>query len=176
MNRRGHLWAVGFDGTGRAAQVRDEITRLAGEKHYLILLDVAVAVRYADGSLTLEGEPFPTVITPQRGTVARLLAYLALGAPPLTGGAVSAMFGVVGICANTAGISDDFVRNVEGLIRPGTSVLFVLDEIGNMDAVLRGIRGLGGTVLKANVDLEQARLIQSALAASADAGRAGPGA
>jgi uncharacterized membrane protein len=60
------------------------------------------------------------------------------------------------------------MREVGGLIKPGTSVLFVLDEVGNMDAILRGIRGLGGTVLKTNVDLERARLIQSTLAASAD--------
>ena len=36
-----------------------------------------------------------------------------------------------------------------------------------MDAILRGIRGMGGTVLKTNVDLERAKLIQSTLAASA---------
>ena len=37
-----------------------------------------------------------------------------------------------------------------------------------MDAILHAIRGLGGTVLKTNVDLERAKLIQSTLAASAD--------
>jgi hypothetical protein len=35
-----------------------------------------------------------------------------------------------------------------------------------MDVILHGIRGLGGTVLKTNVDMERARLIQSTLAAS----------
>jgi uncharacterized membrane protein len=34
-----------------------------------------------------------------------------------------------------------------------------------MDVILHKIRGLGGTVLKTNVDLERAQLIQSALAA-----------
>ena len=50
--------------------------------------------------------------------------------------------------------------------RPGTSVLFVLDEAGEMDAILHGIRGMGGTVLKTNVDFDRAKLIQSTLAAS----------
>ena len=54
------------------------------------------------------------------------------------------------------------------MIKPGTSVLFVLDQEGDMDAILHAIRGLGGTVLKTNVDLERAKLIQSTLAASAD--------
>ena len=162
------MWAVGFDDTGRAAEVRDEITRLAWEKHQLILLDVAVAVRYPDGSFTLDGEPFPVVTKIPSGTAARFLAGLALGAPPLTGAAVSALLGRFGAAADAVGIREDFVREVEGMIKPGTSVLFVLDQEGDMDAILHAIRGLGGTVLKTNVDLERARLIQSTLAASAD--------
>jgi uncharacterized membrane protein len=165
MTTCAHLWAVGFDSTGRAAQFRDEITRLAREKHDLILLDVAVAVRYADGCFTLNGEPFPEAIQPHRGTIAYFLAGLALGAPPLTGAAVGATFAGLGATANTTGISDDFVRDVGSLTKPGTSVVFVLDGEGNMEAILRGIRGLGGTVMRTNVDLERARLIQSTLAA-----------
>jgi uncharacterized membrane protein len=53
-------------------------------------------------------------------------------------------------------------------MKPATSALFVLDQAGDMDAILQGIRGLGGTVLKANVDLERAKLIQSTLAAAED--------
>jgi uncharacterized membrane protein len=64
------------------------------------------------------------------------------------------------------GISDDFIREVEGEMRPGTSALFVLDQEGDMDAILQGISGLGGTVLKTNVDLERAKLIQSTLGAA----------
>jgi len=37
-----------------------------------------------------------------------------------------------------------------------------------MDVILDSIRGLGGTILKTNVDLERARLIQSALTAEPD--------
>jgi uncharacterized membrane protein len=155
---------VGFDGTERAAQVRDEITRLAWEKHQLNLLDVAVAVRCADGSLTLDGEAFPERARILKGTVAWLLAGLALGVPPLTGEAVGIYVDRTGAVANAAVISDTFVRAVADLIKPGTSVLFVLDQEGDMDAILHAIRGLGGTLLKTNVDLERARLIQSTLA------------
>jgi len=52
-------------------------------------------------------------------------------------------------------------------MRPGTSALFVLDSEGQMDVILHGIRGLGGTVLKTNVDPERVRLIQSTLASPA---------
>ena len=51
---------------------------------------------------------------------------------------------------------------------PGTSALFVLNREGDMPAILQGIRGLGGTLLKTNVDLERAKLIQTTLAAAVD--------
>ena len=50
-------------------------------------------------------------------------------------------------------------------MQPGTSVLFVVDRAEDLNAILDAIRGLGGTVLKTNVDLDRARLIQSTLAA-----------
>jgi uncharacterized membrane protein len=87
---------------------------------------------------------------------------------PLTGATIGATVGgagtVIGSIAAT-GISNDFVREVETLMKPGTSALFVLDSEGDMDVVLYRIHGLGGTVLKTNVNREHAQLIQSALAA-----------
>jgi uncharacterized membrane protein len=168
MSSHGNLWAIGFDDAGRAAVVRDEVARLGWETHDLILRDVAVAVRYRDGTLTLNGELFPAATRSPDGTLARLLAALALGAPPLSGTAVGCMADTIGAAREGVGIGDAFIRDVECLIKPGTSALFVLDEGGNMDAILRAIRGLGGTVLKTNVDLIRAKLIQSTLAASDD--------
>jgi uncharacterized membrane protein len=166
MIKGGHLWALGFDDMERAEQVRAEIARL-GERHCLILLDTAVVLRYPDGSLTLNGEPF--VAAPNFGghTFASFLAGLALGAPPLTAATAGAFVRAAGGAAAEFGIDNDFVREVEALIKPGTSALFVLDREGDMAAILQGIRGLGGTVLKTNVDLERAKLIQSTLAAAA---------
>src|SRR5262249_39764769 len=86
---------------------------------------------------------------------------------PMTGAAVGATLGAVGAtAAKHLEISDDFIRDVKALMKPGTSGLFVLDDANDKPAILRRIQGLGGTVLKANVDLERARLIQSALLAA----------
>jgi uncharacterized membrane protein len=158
------MWAVGYESMERADEVRGEVARL-GDRRALTLLDAAVVVRYPDGSVTLNGEPYAPV-APARGVIASILAGLALGAPPLCGEAVGALLGSVGAAA-AAGIDEDFIREVEGRVKPGTSALFVLDREGDMEEVLQGIRGLGGTVMKTNVDLERARLIQSALAATA---------
>jgi uncharacterized membrane protein len=164
MAKIGHLWAIGYDNMDRAAQVRDEIIRLE-ERHRLILLDTAVVVRYPDGSVTLDGEPLVRVTNIHSRTFAGFLAGLALGAPPLTGAVVGAVVRGTGGAASDNVIGEGFILDVERLMKPGTSALFVLDREGDMDAILQGIRGLGGTVLKTNVDLQRAKLIQDTLSA-----------
>jgi uncharacterized membrane protein len=166
MTKSEHLWAIGYDDMERANQVRDEIVSLGWDKHYLILDDVTVVVRHPDGSFTLNREAFPAASNVLGSSVVGFLAGLVLGAP-LVGATIGAAVGGAGTAASVAavGIGDDFVREVEGLMRPGTSTLFVLDTEGDMEVILHAIRGLGGTVLKTNVDLERAQLIQSTLAA-----------
>jgi uncharacterized membrane protein len=166
MNESGHLWAVGYPDMGRAEQVRARVRELSGAQCF-VLLETAVAVRYPDGSVTLDGIPFVPVRSPRGRTLASFLAGLALAAPPLTPAAVGSLLCATGTGSAAVGISDDFVREVERLMAPVTSVLFVLDRECDLAAILQGIRGLGGTVLKTNVDLERAELIQSTLAAAA---------
>ena len=165
MTKGAHLWAVAFDDIKRAEQVRAEIVKLS-ETQRLILLDTAVAVRYADGIATLNGEQFVSLQYSQGHSIARFLTGLALGAPPLTGAAAGALVRAAGASAADVGISEDFVEEAQALMRPGTSALFVLDQEGDLRETLQGIRGLGGTILKTNVDLERARLVQSTLKAT----------
>jgi len=167
MATSGHLWAIGYDDPERAHRVRDEVVRLGWGTRHLILEDAAVVVRRPDGSFTLEREPFPAASNILGCTAAGFLAGLVIGAP-LTGATIGALMGGAGTAvAARAGIGDDFVNEVKALMKPGTSALFVLDSEGDMDVILHSIRGLGGTVLKTNVDVERARLIQSTLAAPA---------
>jgi uncharacterized membrane protein len=165
MANTGHLWAIGYDDMEQAEQLRHELIKL-GNKHYFTLLDSAVAVRYRDGSFTLDGQPFVAALDFGGHSFADFLAGLALGAPPLTGAAVRALKrSTVGVAAEV-GIDDAFIKEVESLMKPGTSALFLLDEEGDLEAGLQGIRGIGGTVLKTNVDVKRARLIRSTLAAT----------
>jgi uncharacterized membrane protein len=90
MTKNAHLWATGYDDMERAEQVRHELIGLR-DKHCLILLDTAVVVRYPDGSVTLDGEPFVAAIHFSGHTFAGFLAGLVLGAPPLTGAAAGAL-------------------------------------------------------------------------------------
>jgi uncharacterized membrane protein len=166
MTTSGTLWAIGYDDIGRADQVRDEIARLGWGTHSLLLDDVAVVARHADGSFTFDREPFPVSRNILGCTVVGFLAGLVVAAP-LAGAAVGALVGGVGSAtARSVGIGDDFAREVEGLMKPGTSALFVLDHEGDMDVILHSIRGLGGTVLRTTADVARAKLIQSTLAAA----------
>jgi uncharacterized membrane protein len=170
MTTTAHLWAIGYDDLGRADQVRNVITELgwgAGKAaKYLILQDIAVVVRHPDGSFTFDRKPFPGLANILAFTGVGFLAGLVL-ATPLTGATVGALLGTAGSAvASHAGIDEDFVRSVEAMMKPGTSALFVLDDEVDMEIILDKIRGLGGTVLKSNVDLERAKLIQSTLAAA----------
>jgi uncharacterized membrane protein len=168
-----HLWAVAFDDIGRANQVRDEIVRLGWDEKYLVLNDVAVVVRHHDGSFTLDRERFPSAANILGCSAVGFIAGLVLGVP-MVGATIGALVGGAGTVMTvvSTGITGEFVTEVQGLMKPGTSAVFVLDSGGDMGVILHAIRGLGGTVLKTNVDVERARLIQSTLAAASS----GPGA
>jgi uncharacterized membrane protein len=159
MSNSGHIWAVAFDDVSRADLVCGEVKKLA-ERHSLILDDWAIAVRSVDGTFTVDGEP---LLQPKpHGRLANFLAGLALGAPPLTCAAVD-----IFVSHQSGGaIGHDFIGEVKDLMQPGSSALFIVDRAGDLHAILDAIRGLGGTVLKTNVDLERARLVQSTLAAT----------
>jgi len=168
MTNSRHLWAIGYDDMARANQVREEIITLGWVTRGLNLEDVVVVVRQPAGLFMVERESFPAAHNVLGFTAVGFLAGLVIGAP-LAGAAVGAVIGGAGTAgaAATVGIGEDFIRDVKGMMKPGTSALFVLDTEGDMNAILHAIRGLGGTVLKTNVDVERARLIQATLAAPA---------
>src|SRR5262245_24010516 len=141
MMNRGRLWAVGFDRIERAAEVRGEVLKL-GARRDLIVLDTAVAVRYPDGIVTLDGKRFLGKINSRQHTFAGFIAAIALGVPPLTEARVGALTRHATQDSEVVGIDEAFVEEVERLLKPGTSALFVLDQEGDLNAILDGIRGL----------------------------------
>ena len=165
MSHTAHLWAVGYDDPDRAEQVRMELDRLAGAEQYLLLLDIAILERHPDGSYTLDRKPFPVTGNIFGGSTLGFLTGLALAAP-MTGAVIGALLGcAASTVANKLGIEKQFIKDVQGMVKPGTSALLVMDDEGDMEVILHTLQGLGGTILKTNVDVERAKLIQSTLSA-----------
>ena len=77
MTRFGDLWAIGYDDMERAEPLRAALAML-GQSHCLNLLDTAVVVRYGDGSVTLDGEPFVSAANLRGHSFASFLARLTL--------------------------------------------------------------------------------------------------
>jgi uncharacterized membrane protein len=95
---------------------------------------------HPDGSFTLDRETFPAASNVLGCSVVGFLAGLVVRAT------VGDMLGGAGTVAAlaSAGVGEDFISEVTGLMKPGPSAILVLDDEGDMDVILHRIRGLGG--------------------------------
>jgi uncharacterized membrane protein len=177
------LTVVAFEGTHRAAEVLQQLQDL--NEDWTIDLNDAVAVyRTKNGKLRVEQSVEPT--TKEGAGMGGLLGTMigALLAAPFTAGisvpaaaaAVAAtgaaMGGITGaaIGADDAatwkeqyGISDDFVKQVGGMVQPGESALFVLARSSSLTTLAERFRGYGGKVLRTTLRADQAQKLQDTL-------------
>ena len=186
------LIVVGFQGTHRAAEVLDQLQRL-NAKAVVDLEDAVAVYRTRGGTLRVDQSLYPT--TNQEvglGSVMGALvgALLALPVAALAAGPAAAAALGIGAAAIGAtggavvsfdeavtwkdryGISDDFVKEVGGMVQPGQSAVFVLARTPDPAAVAEKFRGSGGKVLRTTLSAEQTRKLAEALAVqTAPAGR-----
>jgi uncharacterized membrane protein len=64
----------------------------------------------------------------------------------------------------TYGISDDFVKQVGGMVQPGQSAVFILARSADPALVAERFRGYGGTVLRTTLPRETAAKVEQVLA------------
>jgi len=86
------------------------------------------------------------------------VAATALGTGLFTGGVTGAALGGddADTWKKTYGISDDFVKEVGGMVQPGQSAVFVLAGARNPVAIAERFRGYGGKVLRTTLSAESA--------------------
>jgi uncharacterized membrane protein len=175
-----HLVVVGFKrDMYRAAEVLNELKRLKDD--WAVDLRDAVAVyRDYSGALrvdrdfqvtTAEGAAWGgwwgTVIgsllaIPFTGGASGAVAAGTIAAGALGGGALGVAGGAVraDMLRDEYGISQDFVNEVSGMLRPGDSAIFILARSADPSAVEDHFRGWGGTILRTTLSQEQSERIE----------------
>jgi uncharacterized membrane protein len=174
---------IGFEGKHRAAEVLDQLEVL-NDLSQIDLKDAVAVYRTDDGRLRFDRSVQPT--TGEGAASGALLGGLlgALLLAPFTGGvSAAAAAGAMGIGAaafgfsgaaigaeeassfkEDFGISDDFVKQVGGMVQPGQSAVFVLARASDPQTVAEQFRGYGGTVLRTTLPPDAAARFEKLMA------------
>lgn len=177
-----NLIVVGFHGKHRASEVLGQLEQLTYDWS-LDLKDAVAAYRTDDGRLRVDQSVQPT--TKEGAGYGVFIGGLigALLAAPFTAGlSTAAAAATLGVGAATAGgiggaigaddadtfkreygISDDFVKEVGGMIPPGDSAVFAVVRGGNPEQMAEKFRGYGGTILKTTLSPRVAERVQQTL-------------
>jgi len=174
---------VGFKGTQRASEVLDQVRGL--DEDWKIELKDAVAVsRAQNGKLQVDKSVQPT--EEQGAAFGAVMGGMigALLAAPFTAGmsipAAGAAFAVGGASLGASvggvmggsdaadwkreyGITDDFVKDVAGMVQPGQSAVFVLAHAYDPAEVVQQFQGYGGRILRTTLSKTAAAKLQTAL-------------
>jgi len=184
------LIVVGFPGTHRAAEVLEQLQALDW-KGKIDLTDAVAVYRTEDGRLRVDSSVQPT--GKEGGVAGGLLGALLGGilAAPFTVGASAAVaagavaagavtFGSAGALIGAAdaedwkatwGVPEDFVKEVGGMVQPGTSAVFAQIEASDPRGVVERFRGSGGTVLRTSIKPAAAKKLQETIGAGSTKAR-----
>lgn len=186
------LIVVGFQGTHRAAEVLEQLLDLnASWTVNLNLQDAVAAYRSKDGRLRVDESVQATstegavggglvgaligslLAAPFTAGASTAAAAAALGAGAVTFGATGAVIGHEDAAEmkERYGISEDFVKQVGGMVQPGQSALFLQGDAFNPQDIANRFRGYGGTILHTSLPPVTAARIQSTIGARGDEAR-----
>lgn len=186
------LIVVGFEGTGRAAEVLSRVLDLNADWAIDLQLEDAVAVyRTQDGKLRVDGSMQPTskdgralggvtgaligslIALPFTAGASVAAAAAAVGTSALTFGATGAVIGSSEALEDKEryGLSEDFVRQVGGMVQPGQSALLILGQSDRPVKVAENFKSYGGTILRTTLRPEQAKQVQQVIGADRLAAR-----
>jgi uncharacterized membrane protein len=179
-----NLIVVGFHGKHRASEVLGQLEQLTAD-WALDLKDAVAAYRTDDGRLRIDQSLNPTtkegagygaflggmigalLAAPFTGGMSTAAAATALGVSGASMGMVGGAFGAddAATFKQEYGISDEFVKEIGGMIAPGDSAVFAVIRGGNPEQVAERFRGYGGTILRTNLSPRVAERVQETLGA-----------
>ena len=155
------LIAIGYPDETTAEEAADEARRLA--RDLIIEPDaIAVIVRDKDGSYHVHTHHHMV----GRGATWGMFWGLLFGMLffiPVFGLAIGAGLGALMGKVTKSGIDKEFQEQVRGMIKPGTSALFLMVEKVTPDKATEAMSKYGGTVLKTSLSKEGEQELQDAL-------------
>ena len=155
------LIAIGYPDEGTAEMAADEARRLAQD--LIIEPDaIAVIVRDKEGKFHVHTSHHPVGTGATWGMFWGLLFGL-LFFIPFFGLAIGAGMGALMGKITKSGIDREFQEQVRGLLKPGTSCLFLMVEKVTPDKATEALSRFGGTVLKSSLSKEGEQQLQEAL-------------
>ena len=155
------LIAIGYADETTAEEAADEARTMA--RDLIIEPDaIAVIVRDGEGKYHVHTSHHPVGAAASWGMFWGLLFGL-LFFIPVFGIAIGAGLGaLIGKIAKS-GIDRSFQEQVRGMLKPGTSALFLMVEKVTPDKAVEGLSKFGGTVLKTSLSREGESELQDAL-------------
>jgi uncharacterized membrane protein len=158
------LIVIAYDDPFKAEEIRTKLRKM--QKEYLIdLEDAVVAVKNDAGKVKLHQMYNLTAMGAVSGGFSgSLIGLIFLN--PLLGMAVGAGAGAVSGALTDVGISNDFMKQLAGSFKNGSSLLFVLVRKVTADKVLAELQGTGGKVIKTSLTHEQEGKLQAAIDAA----------
>jgi uncharacterized membrane protein len=155
------LIAIGYPNEATAEAAADEARRLARD---LIIEPeaIAVIVRDDDGKYHVHTSHNPV----GRGATWGMFWGLLFGLlffVPVFGIAIGAGLGALMGKITKSGIDREFQDQVRGMLRPGTSALFLMVDKVTPDKAVDAMSKYGGTVLKTSLSKEGEQELQEAL-------------
>jgi uncharacterized membrane protein len=155
------LIAIGYPDEATAEEAAGEARRLA--RDLIIEPDaIAVIVRDTDGKYHVHTSHNPV----GRGATWGMFWGLLFGLLffiPVFGIAIGAGLGALMGKITKSGIDREFQEQVRGMLRPGTSALFLMVEKVTPDKAVEAMSTYGGTVLKTSLSKQGEEELQEAL-------------
>jgi uncharacterized membrane protein len=154
-------WVV--DLQDAVAVYRDDSGKLRVDQSYQMTRGEGAAWGAAVGSLI--GLTLGAIAIPLTAGASAAVAGGALAAGVVGGGALGAAGGAIDAAwwKDNFGISDDFVKEIAGMVRPGDSAIFALLRTADPVYVAEQFRDYGGTVLQSTLTKEQSDKLQTVL-------------
>ena len=151
------LIAIGYPDEATAEAAAGEARRLA--KDLIIEPDaIAVIVRDKEGKYHVHTSHNPVGAGASWGMFWGLLFFV-----PVFGIALGAGFGALMGKITKSGIDKAFQDQVRGMLKPGTSALFLMVEKVTPDKAVEAMSQYGGTVLKTSLSKDGEQQLQDAL-------------